>query len=234
MITKKRLILVLIILLVIFYAFAFEDTFLNGKGNNQESNIIELNEINAQNEITKLLFNRKSIRNYSQKPLELSDISKIIWAAEGINVDGISGPTRTSPSAGATNPLVIYLSVSNVNDLKPGLYRYDPIEHSIEQIIEKDISNSLAKAALNQSPVSNAPAVLVITADYNKTTDRYDKRGIKYVHMESGAAAENAILTAQSLGIDSVVIGAFYDKEIKKVMGEISEEPQLLIPLGIK
>lgn len=102
----------------------------------------------------------------------------------------------------------------------------------MKYIIKEDISNRLAKAALDQNAVREAPATLLVTADYDNTTNRYGKRGIKYVHIESGAVAQNALLSIQNHGMGGVIIGAFENEKLQKIMGDISEEPLIVLPFG--
>lgn len=200
--------------------------------NKNDQNLISLKEINGDSKIIKLLFERKSRRDYNKKQVSFDAFSRVIWSTVGINIDGTSGPTRTAPSAGATNPLVIYISVSNVEDLDNGLYKYHPKQHALKYIVKEDISNRLTEVALGQPAVRKAPATLIITANYTNTTNRYGKRGIKYVHVESGTAAQNALLTIQNYGMGGVIIGAFENEKLQKVMGDIPEEPLIILPFG--
>lgn len=178
------------------------------------------------------MYDRRSRREFNKTQVSFDIFSRVIWSVEGINVDGVSGPTRTSPSAGATNPLIIYISVSNVENLDNGLYKYLPKQHALKYLVKKDISDQIAEAALNQTAVKKAPVTLLITANYSNTTNRYGKRGIKYVHIESGTAAQNALLTIQNYGMGGVIIGAFKNKKLQKVMGDIPEEPLIVLPFG--
>jgi nitroreductase len=51
--------------------------------------------------------------------------------------------------------------------------------------------------------------------------------------MEVGHAIQNACLQAISLGLGSVVIGAFNDTEMKHVMKlDKAKQPHLLLPVG--
>ena len=107
------------------------------------------------------------------------------------------------PPQGATYPLEVYVVVGNnsVVGLKEGVYHYDPHTHSIEKVREGDIREELCDAAVGQEWVKNAPVDFVICAIYERTTQRYSERGIRYVHMEAGHAAQNMYLQCESLGL---------------------------------
>ena len=55
------------------------------------------------------------------------------------------------------------------------------------------------------------------TAVYERTTRKYGERGVRYVHLEVGHAARNVYLQAVSLGLVTVVVGAFDDDEVGMV-----------------
>jgi SagB-type dehydrogenase family enzyme len=180
--------------------------------------------------VEKVLFERRSIRNYSDEAVALADVSQLLWAAQGMTDPG---GYRTAPSAGALYPLEIYLIAGKVTNLPAGIYRYKARGHELVKVLDGDKRSELANAALGQSAVKQAPATLGVIAIYSRTTQKYGDRGIRYVHMEAGHAAENACLQAVSLGLGTVVIGAFYDDDVKKVMQlGGSEEPLYLIPFG--
>lgn len=180
----------------------------------------------SQTSIEKALLDRRSIRNYSSAPLSLPEISQLLWAAQGITRPG---GYRTAPSAGALYPLEVYLISGDIDQLPPGVYRYHPEGHKLEQLIEGDVRRELSAAALNQEFVQDAPAVILISAVYERTTGKYGQRGIQYVHMEVGSVAENIYLQAVSLDLGSVFIGAFYDDQVRQVVALDQDE----IPMGI-
>lgn len=132
--------------------------------------------------IEEALRKRRSTRRYKDKPLTLAEISQLLWAAQGItDQTGL----RTAPSAGALYPLEMYVVAGNVTDLPDGVYHYRPYRHELVRIAEGDKRNELCKAALGQTSVRNASAVIVMSAAYERTTVKYGHRGIQYVHMES-------------------------------------------------
>ena len=68
---------------------------------------------------------------------------------------------------------------------------------------------------------------------YERTTKKYGERGIRYVHMEAGHAAQNVCLQAVSLNLGTVVVAAFKDKEVRKILNMSAEEqPLYIVPVG--
>ncbi len=82
-------------------------------------------------------------------------------------------------------------------------------------------------------PSSRRLSSIVVTAIFERTTQKYRDRGIRYVYMEAGHAAQNVCLQAVSLDLGTVVIGAFSDDQVKEVMQLMAmEEPLYIIPVG--
>jgi len=183
---------------------------------------------------------RRSVRTYRNKPLSLAEISQILWAAYGVtenidNVPSLRGGLKTAPSAGALYPLEIYLVVGSVTNLPSGIYKYLPSEHKLIKISKGDKRIALCRAALGQSMIKNAPASLVFSAVFERTTRKYGKRGReRYVCMDLGHSGQNVYLQAYSLGLGTCAVGAFNDAQVKKVIGmPKEEEPLYLMPLGV-
>jgi SagB-type dehydrogenase family enzyme len=180
--------------------------------------------------IEEALLKRRSVRDYKNESLTLADVSQLLWAAQGITDPG---GLRTSPSAGALYPLEVYVVAGNVKDLPGGIYRYRPHKHELERVVAGDKRTELCNAALGQTYVRSAPAVIVFSAVYERVTVKYGERGIRYVHIEAGHAAQNAFLQAVSLNLGAVVIGAFHDEEVKKIIRAADrEQPLYIMPVG--
>ncbi len=175
---------------------------------------------------------RRSVRTFRDGPVTIYEVSQLIWAAQGIT--GTEG-LRTAPSAGALYPLELYVVAGNVNGLPAGIYKYRPKNHELLRVVEDDKRNDLCSAALGQSSIRRAAAVLVLTAVYDRTTSKYGERGIRYVHMESGHAAQNVYLQTVPLGLGTVAIGAFPDEEVKRVLKlQDMERPLYILPIGMR
>ena len=56
---------------------------------------------------------------------------------------------------------------------------------------------------------------------------------MRYVHMELGHAAQNVCLQATALGLNTAVIGAFRDTEVKMIAKlPADEQPLYFVPVG--
>jgi SagB-type dehydrogenase family enzyme len=178
------------------------------------------------------LLERRSTRDYSGDALTLGEVSQLLWAAQGIT--DMSG-YRTAPSAGALYPLEIYIIVGDVVDLPAGIYHYLPESHGLELLTGGDVRASLADAALSQSWVRDGAISMVITAVYERTTVKYGERGIRYVHIEVGHAAQNICLQATAMGLGLVTVGAFDDDAVAELLDLTDDEsPLYVIPVGRK
>jgi len=208
---------------VLLSAFVFEPAASGGDvslPDPEESGTLPVEEALAQ---------RRSVRAYGDEAPTLQDIGQLLWAAQGI-----TEPTqgfRTAPSAGATYPLEVYLCVGRAEGLDEGVYRYRPGDHSLTRHKETDVRQELAQAALGQAWIAEAPVVLVVAADYARTTAVYGDRGRRYVHIEVGHVAQNVYLQARALGLATVNVGAFDDTAAQELL-EIEHDVLAILPVG--
>ena len=201
-----------------------------GNIGSQEAVSLPAPQFDGRTSIENSLLERRSVRQYRDENLTLGELSQLLWAAQGVTS---RRGYRTAPSAGALYPLEIYIAAGKVIDLAPGIYKYEPNEHKLVKTYDGDRRRDLWGAALEQDPIKNAPVVLVFCAIYERTTRKYGERGIRYVQMEVGHAAQNVCLQAVSLGLGTVVIGAFNDNEVKKVLKlDTDEWPLCIMPAG--
>ena len=195
--------------------------------------LLSRSSVGSKTSLEDAISKRRSWRSYSDSPLAASDVSQLLWAAQG-TTDKERG-LRAAPSAGALYPLELYVVAGNVDGLEPGIYKYDQQKHGIAKIEDGDHREELSKMALSQEWIKKAPASLVICAVYERVTQKYGQRGEQYVHMEVGAVSENVYLQATSLDIGTVFVGAFRYEDVQKVLRAPSnEKPLCIMPLGKK
>ena len=198
----------------------------------EQAEVIKLPEPSYDSEVSleQSLLNRRSIRSYTGEPLTLQEVSQLLWAAQGLTDPG---GLRAAPSAGALYPLELYLVAGDGEDLTAGVYRYQPDGHQLVKTLDGDMRAELAEAALGQAWVKEGAVSIVFTAVYERTTVKYGDRGVRYVHMEAGHAAQNLCLQATALGLGAVTVGAFHDEEVTRLLNlPADEQPLYIIPVG--
>jgi SagB-type dehydrogenase family enzyme len=180
----------------------------------------------GQVSLEEVLYRRRSVREFSARPLTEQQIGQLLWAAQGITS---SEGLRTAPSAGALYGLEVYVTTS------AGFYHYAPEGHQLERRSEEDLRPALCHAALDQESILGAGAVFVIAAVYARIAAKYGKeRGIRYTHLEAGHAAQNLLLQAVALNLGGVPMGAFRDEQVQKVLSMPADQsPLYLIPVGV-
>lgn len=163
--------------------------------------------------LNEALAKRQSVRDYLEQPLSTKELGQLLWAAQGINRPN---GHRTAPSANALYPLEMYVVTPN------GLFHYEPREHQLERISEKDLRPELSKAARGQKHVLVSPGVFIFTAVYERMDKRYGEaqhaRSTNMVHLEAGHAAQNLLLEAVALNLGGVPMGGFDDAAVQQVL----------------
>jgi SagB-type dehydrogenase family enzyme len=202
---------------------------------------LSLPQLKGEVSLEETIQRRRSVRRYRREPLDLFQLSQILWAAQGIT--GTRG-FRAAPSAGATYPLEIFVFVGKQGitaseakqppeELQAGIYHYEVDSHSLSLHTSGDLRLDLARAALDEEFIVKAPVDIVICALYHRTSYRYGRRGERYVHMEVGHAGENIHLQAVALGLATVEVGAFHDEEVRKILGLDEQiKPLYIMPVG--
>ena len=77
---------------------------------------------------------RRSRRDFGPQTLTLEQIGQLCWAAQGQETHS---RYRTTPSAGATYPLELFVVVYD------GLFQYLPAKHSLEKLTDQDLRAEL-------------------------------------------------------------------------------------------
>ena len=108
---------------------------------------------------------------------------------------------------------------------------------SWEFIVVKDEKRkkALARAALNQMFIAEAPVVIVACANMMRSASVYGERGRRlYCLLDTAAAVQNLMLAAHALGYGTCWIGAFRDEEVMRVLNIPPElRPIAIIPVGV-
>lgn len=97
-----------------------------------------------------------------------------------------------------------------------------------------EIKRKLAEAALGQSFIEEAPVVIVVCANENRSSRGYGVRGkTLYCIQDTAAATQNILLTAHSLGLGTCWVGAFREEKVAEILRTpAGVRPVAIIPVG--
>jgi len=176
--------------------------------------------------LMKALNLRKSTRGDfgPYKKLSMQKLSNLLWAADGINADGIirKGNYRTAPSAVNWQNIDIYVTTAD------GLYLYDVENHALIVLGKKDVRSVSGQ----QDFVNNAPVNLIYIADYAKA--KLGGRGEvmptaePWSYVGVGAIAQNVYLWCASENMASIV-RAMVDKEAIRKTLKLREDQHVML-----
>jgi nitroreductase len=112
--------------------------------------------------------------------------------------------------------------------------RYPSAGHTEPQelvvVSDRQVKEDLARAALEQMFVVQAPIVIVVVSDVRRSARRYGERGVHFFSIIDGAFVEMLVLlTVVDEGLGACFVGSFYDEEVREVLGL----PPHVRPIGI-
>ncbi len=180
------------------------------------------------------LANRRSIREFAEEPLTPDSLGQLLWAVYGVSEEG-PWNRRTVPSHAALFPMEVYVVAGEVEGLEPGVFRYLPLSHSLEAVQEGDLRAEVAEMCLEQDWMEAAPALLVITASFERIQQKFGERGVAYAFFEAGHMSQNAYLQAEALGLGTTCVGGFREEELMDMLDlPPNHHPMLVMPVGWK
>jgi len=180
--------------------------------------------------------NRRSHRQFTRESLTMDELSFLLWATQGIRSRASESTAfRTVPSAGCRHALETYLCILNVTGLEPGVYRYLPVEHQLVVVSqEKDLSERVTAAALQQSFVGKAAAVFVWSTIPYRMEWRYDLASAKVIALDAGHVCQNLYLACAAIGAGTCAVAAYHQDLMDELLGidGESEFALYLAPVG--
>ncbi len=165
--------------------------------------------------------NRRSNRDYTTKPISLTDLSFLLWATQGIRkrLDD-SHALRTVPSAGARHALETYLAVLNVDNLKKGFYRYLPIEHKlVVESLDPVVDKKIVQACFYQNWIVDAAVFFMWAAIPDRMEWRYGLAAHRVILIDAGHVCQNLYLASGAMGAGTCAVAAYDQDLIDNLLG---------------
>ena len=179
---------------------------------------------------------RSSHRTFLAEPFTLEEVSFLLWATQGIRQKASDSTAfRTVPSAGCRHALETYLCILNVAGLEQGVYRYLPVEHQLLVVSkEKNLSERITRATLNQSFIGKAPLTFVWTTIPYRMEWRYDIAAHKVIALDAGHVCQNLYLAVAAIGAGTCAVAAYHQDRMDELLGVDGQDEftMYLAPVG--
>lgn len=165
---------------------------------------------------------RHTARQLRFRSISLRELTAILHYGYGQTRDltdqGYPRCFRVVPSGGALYPLEIYIHARAVPELQGGWYHYSPATHSLQLLRAGDDSRALADAFVQPDLLMEASLLIVITAQFARSTFKYKERGYRFALIEAGHVAQNIDLVGEALKLGVVNIGGFLDRKLDALL----------------
>ena len=184
-------------------------------------------------DLWKILVRRRSFRDFAGALISVSELSQLLWAAQGITTDIRIYQLRSSPSAGALYPIETYTVVNYVDSIDQGIYHYNIRKHSLELIQRGTFGQQIARAGLEQNMLALASVVFVLTAVIYRCKWKYRQRAYRYIYLDAGHIGENVALAAEGLNLGCCPVGAFFDEEVNRLIMVDGKEETVIYLIAV-
>jgi len=179
---------------------------------------------------------RRSHRHFSHEPLSLEELSFLLWVTQGIREKASAATAfRTVPSAGCRHALETYCCVLNVAALKPGIYRYLPVEHQLLAVSQEGgLAERLSAAALGQAFLGRSAVTFVWTTIPYRMEWRYDIASHKVIALDAGHVCQNLYLAVAAIRCGTCAVAAYHQEMMDELLGLDGDEEftLYLAPVG--
>ncbi len=177
-----------------------------------------------EDELFNIIINRKSTRSWSDKGIELKDLSKLLRLSCGKRAlnEYEKFACRTYASAGARYPIEVYPVILKSKKMELGIYHYNVLENSIELLKKGDFSEKIYEFYNGQPFRSQPPCIIFFSMIFERTMSKYGERGYRFMLIDAGHIGQNLYLVSERLGLGIVELGAGgknHDEMIDRLIG---------------
>jgi len=164
---------------------------------------------------------RESTRSFSDDPLKLEHLSKVLQTCR--IVDPNRNPERrTYPSGGARFPVELYVICYNIENLPRGVYHYNIRNRNLEVLLEKDLNTR--RRELISEYLDNPAASIFLTTVLPRSEIKYGHKGYTYSFIEAGHIGQNMQIACVELGIGCCSVSGFVDDTVSELLDLVEDE----------
>jgi SagB-type dehydrogenase family enzyme len=140
-------------------------------------------------------------------------LSRLLRMSHGITGDYSAGPV---PSAGGLQALELYLVALSSGWLPTGTYHYDRSGHHLSQITTAADRDDWRRRVPSLNLLQGGALLWILIGDGARVTRKYGERCERFLNQESGHLMQNLCLVSTSLGLTTVPLGGYFEREIAR------------------
>ncbi len=167
----------------------------------------------------------------------LGKLSRILYFTYGVTgivqSPGSVHLFRAAPSAGALYPIEIYLATQGVDGIENGLHDFLVRLHQLVPVFDGDFVAELERIGFGHPAFRHTQAVVVLTANYQRSAWRYRERCYRRILLDAGHVIGNLSLAAAHEGMLAAPCAGFIDDDANQLLflDSQGESVMLLAPL---
>lgn len=184
---------------------------------------------------------RRTHRDFAEAPVPLESFATLMhyaFAPLRFADAGRMGVVqlRANASGGARHETEAYVMVFNIEDVDPGVYRYDSIRHGLISVRNEVTRDYVEFLTHQQGFFESSGFGIFTTAVATRMSWKYPHpRAYKMLLQNVGHVAQVFSMTAVALGLGASLTGAFRDSEVEEFLGlgGAEEFPTFALSCGI-
>ncbi len=159
---------------------------------------------------------------FGRKSVTIAQLAQLLHLSVGVHLwgktpQGAPVAFKTSPSAGARQPIAAYVAARDVRGLPAGLYRYDAEAHRLERLSVGLTTPRLEAYVGKQWWFGPASALVFLAGTVGRVTGRYDHpRAYRFLLLEAGHICQTFCLAATWMGLAPFCTAALADSTIER------------------
>jgi SagB-type dehydrogenase family enzyme len=142
-------------------------------------------------------------------------LGRLLTLSHGCHATEGRGPT---PTAGGLQALELYATSFASGWLPSGVYHYDRVGHHLSQLVPtagREVWNAMVPSA---GQVEGGALLWTLVGDSARVKTKYGDRGERFLLLEAGHLMQNLCVVSESLGLTTVPLGGFFERDIARVL----------------
>lgn len=175
----------------------------------------------------------KAVKPAVERDSVLGRLSRVLYFTYGVTgivqSPGNAHLFRAAPSAGALYPIELYLATQGVPGIENGIHNFLVRLQQLVPVFDGDFLSELERIAFGHPAFRHAQAVVLVTANYQRSAWRYRERCYRRILLDAGHVVGNLALAAVHEGMLAVPCAGFLDDDANQLLFLDSQEESVML-----